>query len=143
MNQADLLAVTAQGFTTIADPGDPDSSRNDIPASFLGCIAIRKDCQGLTLADGTRLSSLVVRSAIQDALTIPGRSSLVAGYVAEENSRSRSLCRREGFDEDLPAELLPSSYLDQPAPYVFVIGAFAVTTGQSKRPARRTKSVER
>lgn len=128
----DLIAVSAHESVEIdAPPGDTRQLR----AAYLRVVAIASGYQGLYMSGGDRLSAVVMKASIADALKVLGREPLVVGYIAAANARSRALCKREGFAEDPFHEMLWCKYLGREMEYVWISGSFKLT--KPERHGRR------
>ena len=119
-----LAAVSAHKGTLL----DDREAQVKISVGWILAIAIATQFQGMQLASGLRLSSLITRATMRDAISVRGRQPIVGGFVAAGNSRSRRMCRREGFEEDSVHEMVWSDFAQQPMEYVWV--SAAVRRGQ-------------
>jgi len=109
----------------------PDPEGADFLISWLELVAIHRERQGTSLPTGERLATVLLTALMRDGLSDKNRQPFVAAYVAQENTRSRTLCSRVGLTEDPTPVMLFCPILGAEAPYVFLQGSFRRHPGPS------------
>ena len=110
------------GVAAHRDMNDPGGQ--GFVVSWLEVAALAVERHGARLADGSKLSALLLNALLTDATAQPGRAPIVAAYVAEENRGGRRSCADAGLVEDPVREMLISQATDGPTPYVFASRRF-------------------